>query len=57
MKNKKNSKPRCPMCLIGGYMQFKCETGDGRPFFKCSRCDASWTYGKDGGEYALGEKE
>jgi hypothetical protein len=57
MKQKRKTKLRCPTCLIGGYTQSKCPTGDGRPLFTCTRCDASWTNGTDGGEYALGEKE
>jgi hypothetical protein len=53
----KPKKLRCPICLIGGYTQSQCLPGDGRPLFTCTRCDASWTYGKDGGEYVLGETQ
>jgi len=53
----KPKKLRCPTCLIGGYTQSQCLPVDGRPLFTCTRCDASWTCGKDGGEYALGETQ
>ena len=54
---RKKKKLRCLSCLIGGYTQTQCLPGDGRPLFICSRCNASWTCGKDGGEYALEGKK
>ena len=41
----------CPKCratgiIIKGYDNLK-----GRPEFKCTCCDETWTYGNDGGQY------
>lgn len=47
----KRSFTRCPVCIIGGLRRGK-PADDGRPSFFCTRCKRSFTYGRDGGEYA-----
>ncbi len=49
---KPRKRKRCPACLVGGYTQGKAPV-DGRPLFKCTRCNFEWSHGRDGGEYAL----
>lgn len=45
---------RCTKCVVGGISFDKyCRPGDGRPQFKCTRCGHVFTYGKDGGKYAV----
>jgi transposase-like protein len=40
---------RCPKCHVGGYTRGTAT--DGRPQFKCTRCDYVWTAGKSGKPY------
>lgn len=43
----------CLRCHNGGYTQSKSNHPDGRPKFKCTKCDFEWTCGIDGGDYAV----
>lgn len=51
-----SAKKRCPRCKTGGYTQ-SVAGGDGRPLFACTQCGNTWTCGKNGGEYALPDRE
>lgn len=57
-KSLKHRYDRCPNCLIGGLKKEDptFDTTDGRPQFHCDRCNHSFTYGKDGGEYGKAVK-
>jgi transposase-like protein len=56
--NPRDPNKYCPACRKGGF-----KLGwafDGRPEFKCTLCDNTWTCGHSGGEYlkyAAKEKE
>ena len=44
-------KPCCAKCLHPGFRRVEMPDTDGRPFFKCDRCDHSWSSGRDGRPY------
>jgi hypothetical protein len=44
----------CPACRIGGFTASK--AADGRPLYKCQRCDHTWTAGHAGGIYRGNEQ-
>lgn len=46
----------CPRCRHLGW-DLIAVAADGRPRFKCQRCDEKWTCGKDGGPYLAAAKK
>ena len=47
----RKSKKKYSVCRCGGRL-IQLVAYDGRPLFKCLKCDDSFTCGKNGGEYA-----
>lgn len=43
-------RPNCKRCLHRGF-DIVAPALDGRPRFKCQRCDNTWSCGKSGGVY------
>ena len=50
MRGPKEAKPLCPKCQWEDYT-IRADR-NGFPVFTCDKCNALWTKGLDGGEYA-----